>query len=143
MKRLLSGVINGLGEIWGHKLRSLLTICCVMLGVASMVLTTGFMEGFFKSWEVSLQEQGGLEKITGSARAPKERQAPLASVSRGFTLADARALRELVPGLAIISPEIEAMRARLARAGRSYDGRRGGRVQGVTNAAHVFRSRSA
>ncbi len=134
MKRLLSGVINGLGEIWGHKLRSLLTICCVMLGVASMVLTTGFMEGFFKSWEVSLQEQGGLEKITGSARAPKERQAPLASVSRGFTLADARALRELVPGLAIISPEIEAMRARLARAGRSYDGRRGGRVQGVTNA---------
>ena len=134
MKRLLSGVINGLGEIWGHKLRSLLTICCVMLGVASMVLTTGFMEGFFKGWEVSLQEQGGLEKISGAPGAPRERQAPLASVSRGFTLADARALRELVPGLSVISPEIDAARPRLTRAGRSYDGRRGGRVQGVTNA---------
>ncbi len=134
MKRLLSGVINGLGEIWGHKLRSLLTICCVMLGVASMVLTTGFMEGFFKSWEVSLQEQGGLEKITGSPRSPSERQAPLALVSRGFTLSDARALRAMVPGLTVISPEIESMRTRLTRAGRSYEGRRGGRVQGVTNA---------
>ncbi len=135
MKRLFSGVINGLIEIWGHKLRSLLTICCVMLGVASMVLTTGFMEGFFKGWEVSLQEQGGLEKITGAPSSPSARQAPLASVSRGFTPSDARALAELVPGLEVISPEIDAVRARLTRAGRSYDGRRGGRVQGVTNAA--------
>ncbi len=135
MKRLFSGVINGLIEIWGHKLRSLLTICCVMLGVASMVLTTGFMEGFFKGWEVSLQEQGGLEKITGTPSSPSERQAPLAAVSRGFTPRDARALAELVPGLEIISPEIDAVRARLTRAGKSYDGRRGGRVQGVTNAA--------
>lgn len=134
MKRLLSGVVNGLGEIWGHKLRSLLTICCVMLGVASMVLTTGFMEGFFKGWEVSLQEQGGLEKISGSPRGVSERQAPLASVSRGFTLGDAEALRALVPGLAVISPEIDATRPRLTRGGRSHDGRRGGRVQGVTNA---------
>jgi len=133
VKRLLSGVINGLGEIWGHKLRSLLTICCVMLGVASMVLTTGFMEGFFKGWEVSLQEQGGVEKISGTPRAPRERQAPLASVSRGFTLADASALRALVPGLAVLSPEIDASRPRLSRGTRVHEGRRGGRVQGVTN----------
>lgn len=132
--RLFSGVTNGLGEIWGHKLRSLLTICCVMLGVASMVLTTGFMEGFFKGWEVSLQEQGGLEKISGTPRSPRERQAPLASVSRGFTRADALALRALVPGLEVVSPEIDAANARLSRAGKSYSGRRGGRVQGVTNA---------
>jgi putative ABC transport system permease protein len=135
VKRLLSGVINGLGEIWGHKLRSLLTICCVMLGVASMVVTTGFMEGFFKGWEVSLQEQGGVEKIGGSPRAPRDRQAPLASVSRGFTLADARALGALVPDLAVISPEIDASRPRLSRGGRSHSGGwRGSRVQGVTNA---------
>jgi ABC-type antimicrobial peptide transport system permease subunit len=134
VKRLLSGVVNGLGEIWGHKLRSLLTICCVMLGVASMVLTTGFMEGFFKSWEVSLQEQGGLEKISGIPRSPRERQAPLASVSRGFTLGDARTLSALVPSLQVISPEIEASRPRLTRGGRTHEGRRGSRVQGVTNA---------
>lgn len=129
MKRLLSGLINGLGEIWGHKLRSLLTICCVMLGVASMVVTTGFMEGFFSGWEQSLQEQGGVEKITGAAASLAERQAPFAPVSRGLTLEDADALRALVPGLAVISPEIDFPNARLSRGGRRHEVR----VQGVTN----------
>ena len=135
MKRLLSGVINGLGEIWGHKLRSLLTISCVMLGVASMVVTTGFMEGFFSTWERSLEDQGGVEKITGNPQGVKERQAPFAALSPGLTMADAIALRALVPHLNAISPEIGAGNPRLARAGRSFDGRRGGaRVIGATNA---------
>lgn len=135
MKQMLSGVFNGFSEIWGHKLRSLLTICCVMLGVASMVLTTGFMEGFFKNWEDSLQDQGGVEKIFGNSQGVSERQAPFAAVSPGLTLSDARALRELVPGAAAVSPEIDAARARLARAGKTFSGRRGGaRVLGVTNA---------
>lgn len=134
MKQLLSGVTNGLGEIWGHKLRSLLTISCVMLGVASMVLTTGFMEGFFGTWENSLQERGGIEKITGIPQGVKDRQAPFAAVSRGLTLSDAVALRALVPGVGVISPEIEVSRPRLTRSGREYEGRRGVRVQGVTNA---------
>ncbi|MET0263222.1 MAG: ABC transporter permease [Rariglobus sp.] len=122
-------MINGLAEIWGHKLRSLLTISCVMLGVASMVLTTGFMEGFFGTWEASLQEAGGLEKISGIPQALSDRQAPFAPVSRGFTLADAQALTELVPTIAVLSPEIDASNTRLTRKGRRHDGR----VQGVTN----------
>jgi ABC-type antimicrobial peptide transport system permease subunit len=128
VKRLFSGVINGLGEIWGHKLRSLLTIACVMLGVASMVVTTGFMEGFFGTWETSLNERGGLEKITGAPQRLAERQAPLAPVSRGFTLEDARALRDLVPGLGVLSPEIDDSGVRLTRGNRRHTGR----VQGVT-----------
>ena len=51
----LNGVFNGLGEVWAHKLRSSLTIACVLLGVASMVVTTGFMEGLFETWKVSLE----------------------------------------------------------------------------------------
>lgn len=134
MNRLFSGVGNGFAEIWGHKLRSLLTVSCVMLGVASMVLTTGFMEGFFKNWEDSLQDQGGIEKIFATAQGVKERQEPFAAVSPGLTLADARALRALVPQIGVISPEIDAARARLSRKGKTFDGRRGGRVMGVTNA---------
>jgi ABC-type antimicrobial peptide transport system permease subunit len=134
MRRLLSGVGNGFAEIWGHKLRSLLTISCVMLGVASMVLTTGFMEGFFKNWEDSLQDQGGIEKIFASAQGVKERQEPFAAVSPGLTLADARALSELVTQAGVISPEIDATLPRLARAGKTFEGRRGARVMGVTNA---------
>lgn len=129
MKRLLSGVLNGLGEIWGHKLRSILTISCVMLGVASMVVTTGFMEGFFATWETSLQERGGVEKISGVPQALSDRQAPFAPVSRGLTLEDARALRDLVPGLGVISPEIDSSDARLSRGDRRHRVR----VQGVTN----------
>lgn len=133
--RLFSGVTNGLAEIWGHKLRSLLTISCVMLGVASMVLTTGFMEGFFSTWERSLDDQGGIEKIFGNPQGVKERQAPFAALSPGLTMDDARALEALVPHVAVISPEIDASRPTLTRAGRSFDGRRGGsRVLGVTNA---------
>ncbi|MFA6960263.1 MAG: ABC transporter permease [Opitutaceae bacterium] len=128
MKRLFSGVINGLSEIWGHKLRSLLTISCVMLGVASMVLTTGFMEGFFSTWEVALQEQGGLEKISGTPNSLSTRQAPFAAVSRGFTMEDSRALIDLVPTLGVLSPEIDASSARLSRVGLRQDMR----VQGVT-----------
>jgi len=134
MNRLFSGVGNGFAEIWGHKLRSLLTISCVMLGVASMVLTTGFMEGFFKNWEDSLQDQGGIEKISVIAQGVKERQEPFAAVSPGLTFADARALRDLVPQAGVISPEIDAPRPRLSRKGKTFEGRRGGRVMGVTNA---------
>lgn len=129
MKRLFSGVINGLAEIWGHKLRSLLTISCVMLGVASMVVTTGFMEGFFGTWEASLQEAGGLEKIAGTPQSLTDRQAPFAPVSRGFTMADVHALTELVPSISVLSPEIDASNSRLTRRSRRHDGR----VQGVTN----------
>ena len=134
MRPVISGLGNGLAEIWGHKLRSLLTISCVMLGVASLVVTTGFMEGFFDNWENSLQEQGGIEKISGLPQGVKERQAPFAAVSPGLTLADARAVAALVPGAGAISPEIDAARARLARGGKTFEGRRGARVQGVTNA---------
>ena len=129
MKQLFSGVFNGLGEIWGHKLRSLLTISCVLLGVASMVLTTGFMEGFFSTWEVTLQERGGLEKIGGAPHALSTRQAPFAPVSKGFTMDDAHSLTALVPSIAIISPEIDSTSTHLSRVGLSYDLR----VQGVTN----------
>jgi ABC-type antimicrobial peptide transport system permease subunit len=130
MKRLLSGVWNGLAEIWGHKLRSLLTICCVLLGVASMVLTTGFMEGFFSTWEKSFQERGGLEKLSGSAKELSERQAPFASLSPGLTEGDARALKALVPTLAAVSPEMDLAEATLSRGDKRYRGR----VQGVTDA---------
>jgi ABC-type antimicrobial peptide transport system permease subunit len=105
-----------------------------MLGVASLVVTTGFMEGFFDNWETSLQEQGGIEKISGMAQGVKERQAPFAAVSPGLTPADALALAALASQIAVISPEIEASRPKLSRGARTYDRRRGARVQGVTNA---------
>jgi putative ABC transport system permease protein len=125
----LNGVINGLGEVWSHKLRSLLTIACVLLGVASMVVTTGFMEGLFIGWKKQMQESGGLEKITTAPDQVPERQRPLASRSPGFTIDDARAVREMMGDVNYVSPEIDMSNVLLTRgARRTYQ-----RVQGVEN----------
>ena len=35
----LSAIAIGLREIWGHKVRSLLTLFCILLGVTSVVVT--------------------------------------------------------------------------------------------------------
>lgn len=59
-----SGILHGLDEIWAHKLRSALTIVCVLLGVASLVLIAGFIAGLFQSQLDWLAESGGLEKVS-------------------------------------------------------------------------------
>lgn len=125
----LNGVLNGLGEVWSHKLRSSLTIACVMLGVASMVVTTGFMEGLFEGWKVSLAESGGLEKISTMPAPLPERQKPLASLSPGFILDDARAVRALIPLAREVSPEIDMSNVQMTRGTR----RSVQRLQGVEN----------
>ncbi len=125
---LFSGILNGLGEIWAHKLRSFLTMLCVLLGVMSMVVTTGFVEGMFASWSTSLEEGGGVEKITGMPKALSTRQQPFRALSPGFTLEDEEALRRLLPDLAHVSPELDA-NVTFQRRGKRHTGR----LQGVRN----------
>jgi ABC-type antimicrobial peptide transport system permease subunit len=89
----LQGIWNGLGEIRAHKLRSALTITCVMLGVASLVLIAGFISGLFYNWETYQREFGFNERISVYETAapdtdPKIRQP-------GTTLEDARALQAM------------------------------------------------
>jgi len=130
---LFGGIFNGLGELWAHKLRSALTICCVLLGVASMVVTTGFMDGLFAVWGQSLEEAGGPEKITGQPVSVQERQEPFAQLSRGFRFDDVRLIRRLVPEARYIAPEIEGNP-------RFSHGRQRGfyRTQGVTNDTFII-----
>ncbi len=124
-----SGILNGLGEIWAHKLRSFLTMLCVMLGVVSMVVITGFVEGMFTSWSKNLAERGGLEKISTGNTEPPARQEALASLSKGLTLGDALQLQRALPASFHISPEYE-LRTTLFRRGK----RDWVRMQGVTSA---------
>ena len=55
---------SGIREIRAHKLRSFLSLFCVMIGVCSLILTLSFMEGLFESYSVMMRELGGLNKIT-------------------------------------------------------------------------------
>lgn len=113
---LLAGILNGLAEIRAHKLRSLLTILCVLLGVASLVLTVGFVEGMFTSWASSLRERGGIERVTISGVEPPAWQRLSKGSSPGLTEDDAAAIIEMAPHISEVAPEIEERWTRM-RAG--------------------------
>src|SRR5687767_11121350 len=104
MKNLLSGLFNGFAEVWSHKLRSVLTMGCVFLGVASLTAVMGLLEGLVTSWETWFAEFGGLEKVDAIAVETQvdERQIVFSTL----TFADAEAVRRLCKDAAFISPEI-------------------------------------
>jgi len=108
----LINLAHGLVEIWAHKFRSLLSILCVALGVASLVIVSGFIQGMFDGWKVAMSSAGGLEKIwVEDADIPWD-QRHLEGVSPGRTREDAQAIRALSRYAVAVSPEI-AQPARL------------------------------
>jgi ABC-type antimicrobial peptide transport system permease subunit len=126
----LLGIWNGLGEIRAHKLRSSLTITCVLLGVASLVLIAGFITGLFHNWDVDQQETGWAQKVeVEQAEVPKE-QRNSQIISPGRTLADARAIERLSIYAAHVSPE-SSYRPVMAFKGNSYTQDVRGVTQGV------------
>lgn len=114
---IFSGIFNGLAEIWAHKLRSFLTMLCVMLGVVSMVVITGFVEGMFTSWSRSLAERGGLEKVSAGNNEVPSRQEDKAAMSKGLLLGDALQLRRALPPAFAVSPEYDS-RVQMFRRGK-------------------------
>src|SRR5208282_3087142 len=89
----LLGIWNGLGEIRAHKLRSSLTITCVMLGVASLVLIAAFISGLFYNWEEWEREFGWNEQVTVYQRRPHDKDPHIREP--GCTMEDFFALRRL------------------------------------------------
>lgn len=104
LKNLSAGLSNGLAEVWSHKLRSLLTMTCVFLGVASLTAVMGLLEGLVASWETWFAEFGGLEKVEMVALEEMEDEKQI--VFSTITLEDAAAVRRLCRDAVYISPEI-------------------------------------
>src|SRR5436190_19452935 len=100
----LSGIFNGLAEVWSHKLRSLLTMTCVCLGVASLVVIVGLLDGLVASWNSWFVEFGGLEKIEVIAQEVTEDQKQ--TLVSSIVVGDAEAIRKVCPHAAYVSPEI-------------------------------------
>jgi putative ABC transport system permease protein len=128
----IQGIINGLGEIWVHKLRSSLTIVCVLLGVASLVIIAGFISGLFLEDEIREREFGSNLKLTVEEKMPPPEQSVIASLSPGRTMADARMIHELCPHVEAVSPETE-MWTQMVVGNNSVTNR----IRGVTAAALV------
>lgn len=109
----------GLREIWGHKVRSTLTLFCVLLGVMSVVVTVGYMKGMTAGWRTWLNERGGLERLRVNQENVPEEMEHLASLSPGRTLADARAIERHVDFVRAVSPVIEMRGQSILRGSRT------------------------
>ncbi len=103
---LLQGIIVGFKEILAHKLRSLLTMLGVILGVAALSTMFAFVEGMFSGWKQAIEEQGGIEKLSVENDQIPEAQRAFQHLARKRRRADATAVMLSVAGVSAVSPEV-------------------------------------
>jgi ABC-type antimicrobial peptide transport system permease subunit len=117
---LAGAIANGFGEIWSHKLRSLLTLVCVLLGVASLVLVQGFIDGLFDGWRSSIEENGGIQRIRIMTDTPPESQKARAGISPGLSIEDAKAIQQSALLLDGVTPMADQNDALFQRGRKSF-----------------------
>jgi len=102
-----NGILNGLLEIWSHKLRSALTLLSVMLGVAALVVIMGLLQGAFRNMEEALLYYGGLTRIWVNEEPLPDEQRHLAALSKGRTMEDVEILENNTERAEKVVPWIE------------------------------------
>lgn len=93
----LKGILNGLLEIRAHKLRSVLTILSVMLGVSALVVVMGMLLGIIEQSNASISEFGGMNRIWVRRGGLPASQQHLQSRQRDLQVPDADAIAGLLP----------------------------------------------
>jgi ABC-type antimicrobial peptide transport system permease subunit len=128
LERLRPAVVNGLRELRANKIRSLLSMSGIILGVASLVAMVTVVQGMVGNFRQFVDAMGGIEKITVEKQPLPKEQEHLAELSEGITMRDVDRLRRTVPLVRNISPEARVGFEKLA-----FDGRETGTyVNGVT-----------
>ena len=103
-----------LKEIWAHKVRSLLTMLGIVLGVASLVAMTAIVKGMENGMKESIIAMGGLDKVLIRDEDVPPHQEHLAEQAPGRTIKDAYALKE-ASLLRAVNPEMSLGRAIVSR----------------------------
>ena len=116
--RLRPAVVNGLRELQANKVRSLLSMSGIILGVASLVAMVTVVQGMVGNFRQFVDALGGIEKITVTREQLPKEQEHLAELSEGITLRDVERLRRTVPLVENISPEARVGYERLVVEGR-------------------------
>ena len=98
-------ILVGLKEIWAHKLRSLLTMMGIILGVASLVGMAALGKGMENGMKETMIAMGGADKVLIDDEDVPPEQEHLADQAPGRTMADVLALRR-APLLKLVSPEM-------------------------------------
>ena len=99
-------IIVGFKEIWAHKMRSLLTMLGIILGVASLVAMAALTKGMENGMKETMIAMGGADKVLiEDADVPPE-QEHLAQEAPGRTMQDVMALKAAAPLVRLVSPEM-------------------------------------
>src|SRR5512143_2437647 len=103
---LANTILVGLKEVWSHKVRSLLTMMGIILGVASLVGMTAIIKGMENGMTETMIAMGGADKVLLEDEDVPPEQEHLADQAPGKTMGDVEALRDCAPLLRLISPEM-------------------------------------
>jgi len=104
---LLNSILIGLKDVWAHKLRSLLTMLGIILGVASLVGMAAIVKGMENGMKENMIAMGGADKVRLEEQDVPPEQEHLADEAPGRTMLDVVTLRESAPLLRLISPMME------------------------------------
>lgn len=118
--RLRPAIANGLRELMASKVRSLLSMSGIILGVASLVAMVTVVQGMVGNFRQFVEAMGGIEKITVAKESLPREQQHLADQSEGLTLRDVKVLRANVPLVQYISPEIDVGWERVSRESKEF-----------------------
>ena len=117
---LWSCIELGFKEIWAHKVRSLLTMFGIVLGVSSLVAMSALVKGMEKGAKEALVAIGGLAKVRVEPSEVPVEQRHLQDQAPGITLDDVIALRNAAPLVTGLSPEMRLFGATLEANGKTF-----------------------
>lgn len=122
------GAANGLREVWANKVRSLLSMGGIILGVAALVTMIGILQGMLGNMRASFELSGGILKLEVRAAEAPEWQQHISGISPGLTWQDTLAFERVIPLIAYVSPVVDLRWLRFSAAGE----RTRATVQGVS-----------
>jgi len=117
---LRGAFVNGLREILAHKMRSLLSMSGIILGVAALVAMVSLAQGMVRHVQQFVETQGGIEKITISKESLPKEQEHLENTAPGLTMKDVDTIRKLVPTVEYISPEVSIRWTTISHNGKEF-----------------------
>lgn len=125
---IYTGATNGLSEVWSNKVRSLLSMSGIILGVAALVAMVGIVQGMLGNMRASFERSGGVLKLEVLPREAPESQLHIAGISPGMTWRDIGAIEKAIPLAAYVTPIVDMSWERFIANGR----REHAMLQGVT-----------
>lgn len=125
---IYTGASNGIREVWSNKVRTLLSMSGIILGVAALVAMVGIVQGMLGNMRASFERSGGVLKLEVHPREAPEAQLHIAGISPGMTWRDVGAIDRATPLAAFVTPIVDMRWERFVGNGR----RTGALLHGVT-----------